>query len=569
MVDFRCKIAEIISNVTNISKEELENFIEKPKESRMGDYAFPCFKLAKELKKSPVEIAEDLKAKIVIDENIIEKVEIVSGYLNFYINKKTLVKEVLNEFDEKRERYGSSNEGNNQTIVIDYSSPNIAKPFHIGHLRSTVIGKALYNIYKFLGYNVVGINHLGDWGTQFGKLIEGYKRWGKEYNIDENPIDELTKLYVRINDLCKEDESVLEECRNNFKKLEDGDKECLELWKRFSEVSLKEFQRIYDMLGTKFESVCGESFYTDKMPEIVEMLEKSGNLIESQGAKVVDLESKNMPPCIIIKSNKSTTYETRDLAAILYRARQYDFCKAIYVTSYEQILHFKQIFEVAKLLDMDNKYKENLVHVPFGMVRLKEGKMSTREGNIIKLEDLLNEAISRVEEIIEEKNPKLENKKDIAKKIGIGAVIFNDLSNSRIKDEIFDWDVMLNFNGETGPYIQYIFVRTKSVLEKVKFIPEFKDINLSKLLDKYSIDVLKLVYNFNENVELAMKKNEPSIIARFLIDLAKAYSGFYTENQIMVEDKEIQNARVYLTYVVNSVLKVGAELLGIQMPDRM
>lgn len=569
MVDFRCRIAEMISNVTNVSKEELKNFIEKPKNSEMGDYAFPCFKLAKELKKAPALIAQDLKENIVIDEDIIEKVEIVGGYLNFYINKETLVKEVLNEFDVKKEMYGSSNEGNNQAVVIDYSSPNIAKPFHIGHLRSTVIGKSLYNIYKFLGYNAIGINHLGDWGTQFGKLIEGYKRWGEEYNIDENPIDELTKLYVRINDLCKEDESVLEECRNNFKKLEDGDKDCVDLWKKFSEVSLKEFQRIYDILGTKFESVCGESFYTDKMPEIVEMLEKSGSLVESQGAKVVDLEEKNMPPCIIIKSNKSTTYETRDLAAILYRAREYDFAKSIYVTSYEQILHFQQIFEVAKLLDMDDKYKENLVHVPFGMVRLKEGKMSTREGNIIKLEDLLNEAVSRVEKIIEEKNPNLEDKSQIAKKVGIGAVIFNDLSNSRIKDEIFDWDVMLNFNGETGPYVQYIYVRTKSVLEKTDCIPELKNINLSNLLDKYSIDVLKLVYNFNENVELAMKKNEPSIIARFLIDLAKAYSGFYTENQIMVENKEVQDARVYLTYVVNNVLKVGAGLLGIEMPDRM
>ncbi len=313
----------------------------------------------------------------------------------------------------------------------------------------------------------------------------------------------------------------------------------------------------------------GESFYTDKMPEIVEMLEKSGKLVESQGAKVIELEEKDMPPCIIIKSNKSTTYDTRDLAAILYRAREYNFCKAIYVTSYEQILHFQQVFEVAKLLDMEDKYKENLVHVPFGMVRLKEGKMSTREGNIIKLEDLLNEAISRVEKIIEEKNPNLENKKEIAKKVGIGAVIFNDLSNSRIKDEIFDWDVMLNFNGETAPYVQYIYVRTKSILDKAEFIPEFKDINIRNLLDAYSLDVLKLVYSFNEILELAMKKNEPSIIARFLIDLAKAYSSFYTENQIMVQDKDIQNARIYLTYVVNNVLKVVAGLLGIEMPDKM
>ena len=569
MIDYRCEIAKKISDVTNISKEELANYIEKPKNSEMGDYAFPCFKLAKELKKAPAIIAEELKNNMDIDKNLIEKVEIVGGYINFYINKESLAREVIKEFDLKKEKYGSSNEGENKNVVIDYSSPNIAKPFHIGHLRSTVIGQSLYNIYKFLGYNSIGINHLGDWGTQFGKLIEGYKRWGKEYNIDKNPIDELTKLYVRINEECKKDESVLEECRNNFKKLEDGDKTCVELWEKFRELSLNEFQRIYDILGTKFESVCGESFYTDKMPEIVEMLEKSGKLIESQGAKVVDLEEKNMPPCIIIKSNKSTTYETRDLAAILYRARTYDFCKAIYVTSYEQILHFEQIFEVAKLLDMDEKYKENLVHVPFGMVRLKEGKMSTREGNIIKLEDLLNEAVSRVEKIIEEKNPELENKKEIAKKVGIGAVIFNDLSNSRIKDEIFDWDTMLNFNGETGPYVQYIYVRTKSVLNKAGYIPKIEDVKIDNLLDKSSMEVLKLIYSFNEIVKLSISKNEPYIIARFLIDLAKAYSVFYTENQIMIENTEIKDARIYLTYMVNVVLETGANLLGIQMPERM
>ncbi len=569
MIDYRCEIAKKISDVTNISKEELANYIEKPKNSEMGDYAFPCFKLAKELKKAPAIIAEELKNNMDIDKNLIEKVEIVGGYINFYINKESLAREVIKEFDLKKEKYGSSNEGENKNVVIDYSSPNIAKPFHIGHLRSTVIGQSLYNIYKFLGYNSIGINHLGDWGTQFGKLIEGYKRWGKEYNIDKNPIDELTKLYVRINEECKKDESVLEECRKNFKKLEDGDKTCVELWEKFRELSLNEFQRIYDILGTKFESVCGESFYTDKMPEIVEMLEKSGKLIESQGAKVVDLEEKNMPPCIIIKSNKSTTYETRDLAAILYRARTYDFCKAIYVTSYEQILHFEQIFEVAKLLDMDEKYKENLVHVPFGMVRLKEGKMSTREGNIIKLEDLLNEAVSRVEKIIEEKNPELENKKEIAKKVGIGAVIFNDLSNSRIKDEIFDWDTMLNFNGETGPYIQYIYVRTKSVLNKAGYIPKIEDVKIDNLLDKSSMEVLKLIYSFNEIVKLSISKNEPYIIARFLIDLAKAYSVFYTENQIMIENTEIKDARIYLTYMVNVVLETGANLLGIQMPERM
>ena len=339
----------------------------------MGDYAFPCFKLAKELKKAPPAIANDIKEKLEIEEKYIKKVEIVGGYLNFYINNNILVEEVLKEFEIKKENYGTSKVGEGKNIVIDYSSPNIAKPFHIGHLRSTVIGGALYNIYKYLGYNVTGINHLGDYGTQFGKLIEGYKRWGEEYNIEENPIDELTKIYIRINELCKQDEKVLEECRNNFKKLEDGDSYCIEIWTRFRNLSLKEFQKVYDLLGSKFDSWNGEAFYSDKMEEVVEKLEKTGKLVESEGARIINL-GQDTAPCIIGKTNGSTTYATRDLAAILYRARNYDFDKALYVTSYEQVLHFKQVFEVAKLLDLNEKYIKGLEHVPFGMVRLKERK---------------------------------------------------------------------------------------------------------------------------------------------------------------------------------------------------
>ena len=471
--------------------------------------------------------------------------------------------------ETKKEQYGSSNIGNGKNIVIDYSSPNIAKPFHIGHLRSTVIGGSLYKIYKFLGYNVTGINHLGDYGTQFGKLIEGYKRWGKEYNIEENPIDELTKIYVRINNLCKEDESVLEECRNNFKKLEDGDPYCTELWQKFRSLSLKEFQKVYDLLDTHFDSLNGEAFYSDKMGEVVDLLEKSGKLIESDGARVIDLEDKQMPPCLIEKTNGSTTYATRDLAAILYRARTYDFDKAIYVTSYEQILHFKQVFEVAKLLGIDEKYTNNLVHVPFGMVMLKTGKMSTREGNIIKLEELLNEAISRVSKIIEEKNPNLENKEENAKRVGIGAVIFNDLYNSRIKDEIFDWDTMLNFNGETGPYLQYMYVRTNSILEKAEKVEQFSNIDISLLQDEATINLVKAIYSFGDAVKQSAIKDEPYIISRFLINIAGLFSTFYNENKIIVEDEKVKDARVYVTYCTNLVLKVGTKLLGIQMPEKM
>lgn len=569
MVNYKNEISKIISEAINGVKI-LPEYIEIPKDINNGDFAFPCFRLAKELKKSPVAIAEEIKQNIKLDNNLIEKMDVVGGYLNFYTNKENFAKEVLEEVNEKQENYGSSKIGENKNIVIDYSSPNIAKPFHIGHLRSTVIGGALYNIYKFLGYNTIGINHLGDWGTQFGKLIEGYKRWGSEYNIEENPIDELTKIYVRINALCKEDESVLEECRNNFKKLEDGDKYCTEIWNKFRKLSLEEFQRVYDLLGSKFDSWNGEAFYSDKMDEVVDILEKSGKLEESEGARIINLEyAKIDTPCIIGKTNGSTTYATRDLAAIMYRARTYNFDKALYVTSYEQVLHFKQVFEVAKLLGLDEKYTKGLEHVPFGMVQLKTGKMSTREGNIIKLEDLLNESITRAQKIIEEKNSELEDKEDVAKKVGIGAIIFNDLANSRIKDEIFDWDAILNFQGETGPYIQYMYVRTKSVLEKAGYIPKYNESLVKNLLDKDSMNVINLIYQFKDTLIQVTEKNEPSILSRYLINLAKEYSSFYNNNKIITEDKNVQDARLYLTYAVGNILKTGANLLGIQMPNKM
>ena len=568
MKNFKQIIAKQISKTIEINAKELEGYIETPKDSKNGDYAFPCFRLAKELRKAPPAIASEIKEKLEPVEEI-EKVEVAGGYLNFFINKSTLAKEVLGEIS-KTEQYGKSMVGEGKNIVIDYSAPNIAKPFHIGHLRSTVIGGALYNIYKYLGYNVTGVNHLGDYGTQFGKLIEGYKMWGEEYDIEKDPINELTKIYIRINEACKNDEQILENCRNNFKKLEDGDSYCVEIWKKFRELSLQEFQKVYDLLGSKFDSWNGESFYSDKMPEVIDLLQKTGKLVESQGAKIIDLEDKGInTPCIIEKSNGSTTYATRDLAAILYRARTYDFDKALYVTSYEQVLHFKQVFEVAKLLGLDEKYTNGLEHVSFGMVLLPEGKMSTREGNIIKLEELLNEAISRAKEIIEQKNPDLENKEEVAKKVGIGAVIFNDMSASRIKDEVFDWNTILNFQGETGPYIQYTYVRTKSVLEKAGYLPKIENVKIDNLSDEYSMAILKLIYNFEDVLVQVTDKNEPSILARYLIDLAKAYSSFYNENKIIVDDKDVQDARVYLTYAVSQVLKQGANLLGIEMPEKM
>ena len=580
MLDIKKEISEqIAKTIENIEAKEIYAYIEIPKDTRNGDYSFPCFRLAKILRKAPQEIANGIKEKLeqngATNSELIEKVDIVGGYLNFYVSSKIFTKEVLEQISNNA-KFGveiEDEKNKEKNIVIDYSAPNIAKPFHIGHLRSTVIGAALYNIYKYLGYNVIGINHLGDYGTQFGKLIEGYKRWGEEYNIDSDPINELTKIYIRINNACKDDEQILQACRDNFKKLEDEDSYCVEIWKKFRELSLKEFQRVYDLLGSKFDSWNGEAFYSDKMQEVVDLLEKSGRLEESQGAKIVNLEDQGInTPCIIVKSNGSSTYATRDLAAILYRARTYDFDKALYVTSYEQVLHFKQVFATAKYLGLDEKYLKGLEHVFFGMVLLPTGKMSTREGNIVKLEELLNESIDRAKEIIEQKNPGLENKDNVAKKVGIGAIIFNDLSNSRVKDEVFDWNTILNFQGETGPYIQYTYVRTKSVLEKAEVDVNnisFDMVNLDSLGDSYSQNIIKLLYDFHNVLVQVTEKSEPSILSRYLIDLAKSYSVFYNENRIMVDDLRLKNSRIYLTFAVGKVLKIGANLLGMDMPEKM
>lgn len=568
MIDFKKIIGEKISKAADLSFDEIYSYIEIPPNQDMGDYAFPCFKLAKALRKAPPVIANELKEKIELDENI-EKVEIAGGYLNFYINKLNLSKSVLEEIENKQEKYGSNESGKDKNIVIDYSSPNIAKPFHIGHLRNTVIGSALYKIYKYLGYNTTSVNHLGDYGTQFGKMIEGYKRWGTEYDLEANPIDECMNIYVRINNLCKEDESVLELCRENFKKIEEGDPYCVEIWNKFKTLSLKEFQKIYDLLGVTFDSFNGEAFYSDKMDEVVEILEKNHALTNSEGAQIVDLEDKNLGVCMIKKSNGSTSYATRDLAAVLYRSRTYDFDKCLYVVAYEQNLHFKQIFEVAKYLDIPEKCLNGLEHVAYGMVRLTTGKMSTREGTVIKVNELLQEAIDRVQKVIDEKNPNMENKEEEAKKIGIGAVVFSNICSTIIKDQVFDWNTVLNFNGETGPYIQYVYVRTKSVLEKAGYVPTLNDVKFELLQDKESLKVIQTLYNFENVLMSVVEKNEPSLLARYLIELSQNYSNFYNENKIIDDNKDIQNARVYLSKSVGTVLKTGASLLGIEMPNKM
>ena len=568
MIQFKQYIAETISKATEIKKEELEGYIEVPKDDNNGDFAFPCFKLAKTMKKAPQIIAEEIKLKIEIDTNIVDKIEVLGGYINFYINKILFVKEVLKELSIKQE-YGKSELGKGKNIIVEYSAPNIAKPFHIGHLRTTLIGNSLYRIYKYLGYNTIGINHLGDYGTQFGKMIEAYKMWGNEYDLTTDPINKLMDMYVRINELCKKDKKVLEKCRENFRLLESKDKYCVDLWNKFKDLSMAEFNKIYDILNVKFDSYKGESFYADKMDEVIKKLDEKGVLTESEGAKIVDLTDVGIKtPCIVQKANGSSIYATRDLAAIIYRAKTYDFDKCLYVVAYEQNLYFKQIFAVARYL-VDEKYVKGLEHVSYGMVNLPTGKMSTRLGNVVKIDDLINGTIEKAEEIIIQKNPNLENKKEVAKKVGIGAIVYNTLSTATIKDQIFDWETALNFQGETGPYIQYTYVRTQSILEKISEIPEFKDINIGKLNDKYSINILKLIYDFEDTLVQVTKKEEPSILARYLIDLSKAFSNFYNENKIIGEEKELQDARIYLTKCVGRVLKIGAYLLGMEMPNKM
>lgn len=568
MINFKKIIAEKIAKAVDLGREEIQGYLEIPPNPEMGDYAFPCFRLAKTLKKSPQEIATEIKEKIEFGAEITD-IKNAGGYLNFYVDKVLLAQTVLTEIDEKQEKYGSSSIGNGQTILVEYSSPNIAKPFHIGHLRNTIIGGSLYKIYQYLGYRTIGINHLGDYGTQFAKLIEGYKRWGNEYDLDENPIEALTQIYVRISDLCKEDEKVLEVCRENFKKLENGDPYCLDLWTKFRNLSLQEFQKIYDLLHVSFDSWNGESFYIDKIPEMEKRLEKAGVVTESEGAQIVDLEDQNLGVCMIRKADGTTIYATRDLAAILYRAQEYDFDKCLYVVAYEQNLHFRQIFEVAKFLGIPEKCVNGLEHVRYGMTRLSTGKMSTREGTAVKVDDLLKESISRVQKIIEEKNPEMENKEKEAEKIGIGAVVFSNLYNNIIKDQVFDWETALNFNGETGPYVQYIYVRTNSVLEKAKLVPELENVDFALLTDSESMKVISVLYQFEDILQAVVEKNEPSILARYLINLSQSYSNFYNENKIISEDAKLTEARLCLTKSVGIVLKIGAKLLGMEMPNKM
>ncbi|NLI66816.1 MAG: arginine--tRNA ligase [Tissierellia bacterium] len=566
MINFKEKVIDlIIQEVDSLTRDEIAASIEIPPSYDMGDYAFPVFKLSKIFRKAPNLIAEDLASKFV-NSDYFEKIENKGPYLNFFIDKSKLVETVIEEVLSKGDGFGSSKLGEGKTVIVEYSSPNIAKPFHMGHLRTTVIGNALYKIYKFLGFNTIAINHLGDYGTQFGMLISAYKKWGDKEVIEEDPINELLKLYVRYNEEAEEKPELKDEARYWFKELENGNQEAYELWSWIREVSLKEFNRVYDMLNIKFDSYAGESFYSDKMQRVLDELNEKNLLEESQGAYLVDLEEYGMPPALIKKSDGSTLYTTRDIAAAIYRKETYDFYKNIYVVASQQNLHFQQWFKVVEL--MGYEWAKDCIHIPFGMVSLEDGPLSTRRGRVVFLEDVLNKAVESTLEIINERNPDLENKKEVAKQVGIGAVIFQELFNQRIKDYVFSWERTLSFDGETGPYVQYTHARANSLLERGSFnIGDQVDINL--LLSEDEIDIIRMIYDFPGVVMDAMEKNEPFFITRQIVELAKGFNKFYHNAQIIVEDEELRKARLLLTYLVKNTIKVGLGLLGIEAPNKM
>lgn len=570
MRDFKLELAQSISkHVADMEVNDIMKTIEIPTNSEMGDYAFPCFRLAKTFRKAPPLIAQEL-ADNLGDIDFIEKIEVVNAYINFFVNKEVYVKVILDEVLDKEEKFGYKQPNSRGNIVVDYSAPNIAKPFHIGHLRSTVIGNSLYRIHEALGYNCIGINHLGDWGTQFGKLIVAYKKYSSKEEVEEKGISELLRIYVLFHEEAEKDPSLDDMARDYFTAMERGDEESLELWRWFKEVSLEEFERVYKLLDITFDSYNGEAFYNDKMEPVIQELEDKGLLEDSEGAKIVKLEDKDMPPCLITKKDGSTLYATRDITAALYRKETYNFEKAIYVTALQQNLHFAQWFEVIRKMGYD--WADDLVHVPFGMVSMEGTKFSTRKGNVVLLEDILNQAVEKTKTIIEEKNPDLENKDYIAEKVGIGAVIFDDMYNSIIKDIQFSWDRVLNFEGETGPYVQYTHARTCSVLRRADMDLsgiEIKDIDYSVLTDPATVGVIKAISRLPQVIEEAANKYEPSFVARFLIDVTQAFNKFYHDNSILSAEENIKNARLAVVAATKYTIESGLFLLGIYAPEQM
>lgn len=563
-MDYKVKVAELIKEHVELDIETIEKLIEIPPKSEMGDYAFPCFQLSKVMRKAPNMIAEELKNSMCT--NGFERIENLGPYLNFFVDKGVFAENTIKKILEAGDSYGSSNIGDGKTVCVEYSSPNIAKPFHVGHLFTTAIGNALYKMFKKEGYNTVGLNHLGDWGTQFGKLISAYNRWVDEDALEKNPIDELLRIYVKFHEEAEKDPALDDEARLNFKKLENGDEEATALWTRFRDLSLKEFERVYNILGVKFDSLAGEAFYNDKMDVVVNELKEKKLLVESNGAQVVMLDEYNMPPCIVLKGDGASIYATRDLAAAMYRKKNYDFYKSIYVVGSPQALHFKQVFKVLELAGHD--WAKDCIHVGFGLVKFADRKLSTRNGSIVLLDDLIREAVEKTMEVINEKNPELENKEEVAKKIGVGAIIFTYLKNSREKDIVFDWKEILSFDGETGPYVQYSYARGNSILNKGNECTGTVD--YSKLSSKEEFELVKSLANFNDAITLALDKLEPSILTRYVIEVAKGFNKFYNAHTVLnLEDEDLKATRLNLVKVTLQVLKNGLELLGIDVVEKM
>ncbi|MBI2112525.1 arginine--tRNA ligase [Candidatus Woesearchaeota archaeon] len=563
-MDFKEEIVELLAQETKLKREELMNLISVPPNSTMGDYAFPCFKLGK----NPKEEGEKLKSKLILP-NAFSKVEVAGAYLNFYLNHHYLAEQTLKTIYRERKYYGKEDLGKGKRIVIDFSSPNIAKPFGIGHLRSTVIGNCLYKLHIFLGYKAIGVNHLGDWGTQFGKLIVAYTKWGNETELQQDPIKYLLKLYVRFHDEAERDASLNDLARDEFKKLEDGQKEALRLWELFRELSLAEFKKIYRLLDVEFDSYTGEAFYSNVLGKTIEEVSSRVSTEVSDGALIVNLEKYNMAPVLLRKSNGTTSYHTRDLAAIFYRIQKYKANKLIYVVGQEQKLHFQQLFKVMELMKYDS---EMFKHVDFGLFKFPEGKMSTRKGNVIFLEEVLDKAIELVRKLIEEKNPDLKNKEEVARQVGVGAIIFADLSNDRIRDINFDWDRMLSFEGETGPYLQYTHARACSILRKAESerkIGSSEKVNYDHFQLEEELKVIRQLDKFNHVLKDVLKTYKPHTLARYLLDLAQAFNEFYHQCPVLSDQMQATKARLLLVDCVRQVLANGLDLMGIKAPEEM
>ncbi|WP_296129743.1 arginine--tRNA ligase [uncultured Anaerococcus sp.] len=565
MKDFKEIIAKKLEGEDiGLSSEEIKNLIEIPPQENMGDYSFPCFQLAKTLRKNPAQIAGELVDSLVIED--FAEIKNIGPYINFFLNREKFQNEVVNTILDKKEDFGKSDMGKGKTVVIDFSSVNIAKPFHIGHIRSTVIGDALRNIHEFLGYNTIATNYIGDYGTQFGTMIAAYKLWGDDDKLNAHPIQELLNLYVRYNTEASENEEMMDVARKEFKKLEEGEEEATRLWSWFKEISFKEFDRVYKLLDIDFDNYNGESYHSEFIPEVIEELKEKNLLVESDGAQIIDLSQFDLPPSIIIKSNGSSAYVTRDIATAINRKKEYNFDENLYIVATQQNLHFQQLFKILELMGYD--FAKDCKHIPFGMVSLKDQTLSTRKGQVVFLEDVLNKAIDKTKEIIKDREDTVDDVEETARVVGIGAVKFQELYNNRIKDYVFDWDEVLNFDGETGPYVQYTYARAKSVLRKAG-LKEVGKLDIEKITSDDEFSLAKKLAGFEDVVIKAKEKYEPSLITRHLTDIASSFNKFYNSSKIMVDDEKLKEERLALTYATSIVIKSGLAILGIKTVEKM